>query len=67
MTSEDSVSQASDLFHINTSDIREIALKTTIMLRWILSVFEKKQRQRQEEQIYKIITGVSRVSWTHFS
>ncbi|WP_342605066.1 hypothetical protein [Peribacillus sp. FSL E2-0159] len=56
MTSEDSLSQASDLFHINASEIRKIALKTTIMLRWILSVFEKNHRQKQEEQIYKIIT-----------
>ncbi|MFE4707886.1 hypothetical protein [Peribacillus simplex] len=53
ITSEDSLSQASGLFHINTSDIREIALKTTIMLREILSVFRKIQRQ---DQIFKIIT-----------
>ncbi|SIR50590.1 hypothetical protein SAMN05878482_10465 [Peribacillus simplex] len=57
MTSEDSLSHANDLFHINTSVIREIALKTTIMLRWILSVFRKNQRQKQEDQIYKIITS----------
>ncbi|MGW8428370.1 hypothetical protein ACWGJQ_23380 [Peribacillus simplex] len=56
MTSGDSLSQESDLFHINISVIREIALKTTIMLRWILLDFGKSQRQKQEDQIYKIIT-----------